>query len=292
MVDSIITGGMDEFNERFTVKDFSITDSGKDICNQLLTMLHPPYPKFEDIPESVVSDAAKQVGFWKDDRWDNRRYKEVVKIGDIANYFNAQADTDKTVVSTTDYEDAIKCVEALRNSYNTRNYFADNDPTSPIQRYYQLKFKGILDGVGYRGMMDLIIVDYKNKIIYPCDLKTASVTEWDFESNFVKYHYYTQARLYWRLIRHNLDKDPYFKDFKLKDFRFIVVNKKTLTPLVWEFPMTQEMGTLIDTYGNEHRDPFDIGKELRNYLDTRPRVPEGINLEGVNVINCLKKPNT
>lgn len=83
--------------------------------------------------------------------------------------------------------------------------------------------------------------------------------------------------------------DPYFKDFELKDYRFIVVNKETLTPLVWEFPYTKTAGTLVDDKGNKYRDPLVIGKELRGYLDLKPRVPNGIQLDGVNMITCLHK---
>ena len=97
-----------------------------------------------------------------------------------------------------------------------------------------------------------------------------------------------QARLYWRVLRACLDSDPYFKDFKLADFRFIVVNKTSLTPLVWKFPFTQARGSLYTEDGTEVRDPFEIGKELKGYLDLRPQVPNGINLNGINVINCLK----
>lgn len=97
-----------------------------------------------------------------------------------------------------------------------------------------------------------------------------------------------QARLYWRNIRANMDADPYFKDFVLDDYRFIVVNKVTLTPLVWKFPLTKTMGTLVDDKGNLYRDPFEIGKELKGYLDLRPQVPNGINKDGINIIKCLK----
>lgn len=100
---------------------------------------------------------------------------------------------------------------------------------------------------------------------------------------------YIQARLYWRIIRANMDADEYFKDFSLEDYRFIIVNPKTLTPLVWEFPLTKSIGSLIDEEGNEVRDPFVIGKELQGYLDCRPPVPNGISVDGVNIIKCLKK---
>ena len=86
-----------------------------------------------------------------------------------------------------------------------------------------------------------------------------------------------------------MDNDDYFKDFKLADYRFIVVNKNTLTPLVWEFPLTKSVGILVDEKGNEYRDPFTIGEELQGYLNLRPPVPNGINKDGINIINCLKK---
>jgi hypothetical protein len=160
---------------------------------------------------------------------------------------------------------------------------------SPIRRYYQLKFKAEFDGVGYRNMADLIKVDYEKKEIRPVDLKTSlGCSEWNFEQNFLKWHYYIQARLYWRIIRDNLDRDEYFKDFTLLDYHFIIVNPKTLTPLVWEFPLTKSMGTLVTDTGYEVKDPFEIGKELRGYLDCKPPVPNGINKDGINIINCLK----
>ena len=135
----------------------------------------------------------------------------------------------------------------------------------------------------------LLVVDYENKIVYPCDLKTSGHTEWNFQESFKQWNYMIQARLYWRIIRAVMDADPYFKEFKLADYRFIVVNKTTLTPLVWEFPLTREVGTLIDEEGNEYRDPFEIGRELQKYLDSRPRVPDGIDMTNYNVITCLKK---
>lgn len=138
----------------------------------------------------------------------------------------------------------------------------------------------------------LIIVDYDHKKILPSDLKTSGMPEYHFEHSFLKWLYVIQSRLYWRIIRDNLDRDPYFKDFELLDYRFIVVNKESLTPLVWKFPLTMSYGTLVDEEGNEYRDPFEIGKELRHYLDDRPAVPDGIDIEGVNIINCLKLKET
>lgn len=83
-----------------------------------------------------------------------------------------------------------------------------------------------------------------------------------------------------------MDRDPYFKDFALADFTFIVINKYTLTPLTWRFSETTAKGTLF--YGKDSQieleDPEEIGKTLSYYLSSRPKVPCGINDSGNNSI--------
>ncbi len=286
-VDCLITDGMDAFNELFTVLDVNVTDGGKDVCKKIME-LYPSVLTFEEMPEEYVSYAAKEAGFWKADKWDKIRYREVLKTGNIAIYFNALKNSSKTIVDSETYNDALKCVQALKASDATRGYFADNDELSPVRRYYQLKFAAKFEGVGYRCMMDLAVVDYEDKKIYPIDLKTSSKTEWHFMDSFEQWKYMIQARLYWRILKANLMADKYFKDFTLEDYRFIVVNRRTLTPLVWEFPLTKSRGTLVDKEGKEYRDPFEIGKELQGYLNLKPRVPNGIDIDGVNIIDCLK----
>lgn len=286
-VDCLTTDGMDAFNELFAVLDVNVTDGGKDVCKKIME-LYPSVLTFEEMPEEYVSYAAKEAGFWKADKWDKIRYREVLKTGNIAMYFNALKNSSKTIVDSETYNDALKCVQALKTSNATRGYFADNDKLSPVRRYYQLKFAAKFEGVGYRCMMDLAVVDYEDKKIYPIDLKTSSKTEWHFMDSFEQWKYMIQARLYWRILKANLMADEYFKDFTLEDYRFIVVNRRTLVPLVWEFPLTKSEGTLVDKEGREYRDPFEIGKELQGYLNLRPRVPNGIDIDGVNIIDCLK----
>ena len=278
LVDTLLTEGEDEFNKKYCVLDVSLTDGGMDVATQLLNM-GLPYASFEEIPEYLVSQAAKDAGFWKADKWDKIRYREVLKTGNIGAFYNASLHTEKVIVDSAMYNDALAMVRALRSAISTAQYFAQDDPFSPIKRYYQLKFKAVLDGVGYRCMADLIIVDYEKKEIFLVDLKTSSKSEWNFYKSFIDWNYACQARLYYRIIASNIAKDSYFKDFKIHNYRFVVVNKFTLKPLVWEFKDTKAFGEL--KYGRNKqiiiRDPFEIGKELHNYLTMRPEVPDGIS---------------
>ena len=140
----------------------------------------------------------------------------------------------------------------------------------------------------------LIICDHKNKELILCDLKTTGHPEYEFASSFLTWNYSYQARLYSRIIAKNIRKDSYFKDFKLSNYRFIVVNKDTLNPLVLEFPYTFTTGDIrLETksgYIKILRDPENIGKEVSSYLSSRPRVPSGIDELGTNnIVEWLNK---
>lgn len=286
-VDTLITGSQEEFNNLFYVADIpSIGDKEKQVADVLYSKYHDVYSSLPEIPNEDVLAVADEMSFQKNWRGDTR--VRVIKER-CAIYYSLKATAEgKQIVDMNTYYKVQQMVKALKESPATHAYFADDDPMSPIRRYYQLKFKTKLKGVNYRSMADLIVVDYENKKIIPCDLKTSSHKEWDFQESFCQWDYMIQARLYWIVIKANLIADDYFKDFTLENYRFIVVNKDSLKPLVWEFPLTKIGGTLVDDNGKEYRDPLEIGAELRSYLDLRPSVPKDISLTGINTITCLK----
>lgn len=287
MVDCLITGSQDEFDNLYYVADYpSIGDKEKQIVLTLYDRLHTIYAQFSSIPYEEILSILCEFDWQKNWRDSTRVKVFSERVGSFYNLI-IQAD-NKTVVDSNTYDRILKMVQTLKTSPTTQGYFADNDPMSSVKRYYQLKFRAKFESVCYRCMADLIIVDYEEKKVYPIDLKTSGHKEWDFQDSFEQWSYMIQARLYWRIIKANMSNDPYFKDFTLEDYRFIVINKESLTPLVWEFPLTRAKGILIDKEGKEYRDPFEIGKELQSYLNFRPKVPVGIDRSGINTITCLK----
>lgn len=279
-VDSIITGGEEEFNSRFMVADFPpVPDSIITIVKCLFDTYHSNYRTLENIPYKEIIGVASRFNY--QNNWKPETRTKVIKEKGSAYYRLLYLSKDKAILDTTTNLDVRNTVEALRNSPATRWYFASDNPFENVERLYQLKFKATLNGIKYRCMADLIIVDHNKKIIIPVDLKTSGKPEWDFYKSFIDWRYDVQARLYWRIIRNNLDRDPYFKDFKLLDYRFLVVNRRTLTPLVWECEFTQQKG-LIEFNGVIFEDPEDIGKELHAYLTSNLSVPIGINLKEPN----------
>ena len=278
-VDALITGGQQEFDEKFIVADFpDIPDSIVKIVKDLFAEFHITHHDLISIPDVEVIGRAASYNY--QNNWKPETRAKVIKEKGVEYYNLLFLAESKTILSNDTYNEVAAAVRALKESPATEYYFRADDPfDDSIERLYQLKFKATLNGIDYRCMADELIVDHNAKIIYPKDLKTSSHAEWEFYKSFVEWNYQIQGRLYWRIIRDNLDRDPYFKDFTLADYEFIVVNKLTLMPLVWQFRQTQETGTIVA--GNaahpiEMRDPEEIGAELKYYLDNKPSVPMGI----------------
>lgn len=277
-VDAIITGGQEEFDSRFMIAEFpSVPDSIVTIVKELFQWCSSTNKTLESIKDDFVIKIASKYNY--QNNWKPETRAKVIKEKGSEYYNLMYVAGDRIILDTNTYQDVCNAVKVLKESEATKFYFAMDNPFEPdIERFYQLKFKGEFDGIDYRCMSDLLIVNHKEKWIKPCDLKTSSHTEWDFYKSFIQWRYDIQARLYWAIIRQNMDKDEYFKDFKLLDYDFIVVNRKTLTPLVWICPFTQAVGTLA--FGRseqiELRSPFVIGEELYYYLSSRPKVPMGI----------------
>jgi len=99
---------------------------------------------------------------------------------------------------------------------------------------YQLKFKADINGTPMRCMFDINKINHKEKWIRPIDLKTTGKSEEDFEISFESWNYWIQGLSYSEILRLNIIKDDYFKDFEILPFQFCVINKNNLNPLIWE----------------------------------------------------------
>lgn len=291
MVDTLLTDGQEEFNNRFEVAEFpSISDNLIQIARILFNSYHEIYRSIDLIPNDIIANVGESCDYYANPKYASYRVKKIKE--ECADYYNLLfLSIGKTLVSTKDYQAALECVSKLRDSKITKWYFENNNPfDDSVERFYQLKFKGEYDNIPLRCMADLIIVDHKNKVIIPCDLKTSFKTEWRFYKSFIEWNYWIQAQLYWYIIRQNLDKDDFYKDYKLLDYRFIVVSRNSIKPLVWDYNDTQV--TVDCTYGKrnqyECRNWRNIVKELHYYLTTNPEFPIGIT-EINNIKEWLNK---
>jgi hypothetical protein len=278
LVDTLMTGTQEEFDEHFMVAqlDNPPSDTLIAITKRLFDRWKEDYPSITDIPDDYLVTTIADIQW--NNHWQAKTRAKKIKEDCAAYYKLLYLSENKSIINTFTYQDALNCVDKLRSAPSTRFYFEENAFDTNIERLYQLKFKATLNGVNYRCMADLLVVIHDKKLVVPVDLKTSYKPEYDFPKSFIEWNYHIQARLYWLIIRHCMDQDPYFKDFKLADYRFIVVNRKTLNPLVWNWNGTQKEGEIVTANGHVLRHPLAIGEQLRRYLDENPTVPDGIDL--------------
>ena len=190
MVDTLITGSEEEFRQQFIViDDPGLTDSLKEITQILYSLHKEDGKRFEDIEDEELARVGKECNYYAGDRYASYRVKQIKE--NCKPYYNTLCIAEgKKVVSNEDVEDARRCTQALKTCERTAFYFADNDPfDTTIQRFYQLKFKHSFEGVDYRCMMDLAVVDNEKKTVQPTDLKTSSHNEWEFPKSFQQWRY-------------------------------------------------------------------------------------------------------
>ena len=164
-VDSIITGGEEEFNERFMVADYpNIPDTIIKIVKRLFFLWGTNYSSLSEIPEDKILEVAKEFNYQP--TWGSAAKMKHIMTGE--SYYNLLfLAGDRAIINTSLYTDVLNTVRALKESEATKWYFDYNDPfDTSIERFYQLKFKATFDNVDYRCMMDEVIVDHTNKKIY------------------------------------------------------------------------------------------------------------------------------
>lgn len=285
MVDTIITEGIERFQEKFAVDDFKIpSDSIKFVIDWLLEVREEEC--FEDIPDDVILSICDLAEY-------QMRYKADTRIAKIKSEGEAYYNTvrqigNRTVVSDEVYQEALAVVGALKRHTQTSKYLQQTEEGSNIEFLYQQKFSTNLDGLDVRCMFDLLIVNHDRKIIVPIDLKTSSMLEYDFPKRYLENRYDLQSRLYCRILKNIIKDDEYFKDFKISNFRFIVVNKNNRLPLVFVDEYSFVEGNIEVKFKSGSvkvlRDPVTIGKELQKYLNDESVVPDGIEIYGLTSI--------
>lgn len=262
-VDTMLTDGETAFTQRFMVCEFPpLSEVLISLTKELFNSYGSEFRSLDLLPDEVILARS----FTYQSNWgDEAKLKHIrSKCGDYYKLLALSA--DKEILSQRDYDDTVACVSELKNNPYTMGFFKINPFDTRFEKVFQLKFKDEFNGIPVRCMFDEIIVDHKEKMIYPIDLKTSGHAEEDFEQSFVTWRYFIQAQLYTYILQQVISKDEYFKDFKIAHYSFIVINRFTLAPLVWRYYENFSEVDLKDDKGNIYKNWRKLLVELDYYL--------------------------
>lgn len=282
-VDTMLTDGIDAHNERFIVCEFpALSENLILITKALYEFYGEEFRSIDLIPDDdILANVATYQPSWGDEaKLRNIRSK-------CGEYYNLLALAgDKEILSQKDYDDTILCVNELVENPYTRGFFVKSPYDDRFERVFQLKFKAEYNGIPVRCMFDELVVDHQDKIIYPVDLKTTGHPEEEFEESFYTWRYMIQAQLYSYILSEVIKHDDYFKDFKIAHYSFIVINRFTLSPLVWRYHKNFSEVDIVRE-GKTYRNWRKILVELDYYLK-HPEckyTKDAISRKGIMCIN-------
>lgn len=158
--------------------------------------------------ETLFIDAVNEVKYDRDLKEVKFKGKSVEKIVEMFSgtdseifYKEKLSCIGKTLVSINNIQSAERLAEQLK----THPYSCDiaNIQTGgDIEVFTELIILYEIDGVGYRSMVDKLVVDHSKKTITPYDWKCTWSNEEGFEYNYLKNLYSIQAGLYDMAIWH------------------------------------------------------------------------------------------
>lgn len=227
LVDCLLTAP-EEFDDRFYVADIDkFSDTIRKIVEWTANSTEVQRESLSDFGEMllVTLDEFEYQTNWKPET----RIKKLIELG--SDYYTVlKYSTGKIVISPQEFSEAQRCCQTLRTHPFTYKIFDCNEDE---EIFYQLKFKSKFFEDSIRCMFDIIKVNHDKKTIEPIDLKTTGHGEEDFEKSFMDFNYWIQSGMYSYILREVTLMDENYINYTILPFKFLVINKNNLSPLIW-----------------------------------------------------------
>jgi len=259
LVDMMLTESKEDFDKKYAVipDDTGVSETIAKIVKEVYDEKNNSddlgWGALENYPEEILKHCNYELyqSRWKDET----RINKIVEQG--SQYFEVLKNSgNRTIITESEYAKAVNCVMALRSDKHTSKYCQkkSNDPNILIIDKHVIVFEH--DGLEFKGELDRIIVNHKEKTITPIDFKTTSKSVLNFENSFWHFRYDFQAAVYTLgLTKDKSDRlKSYYEDgYSFKPMLYIVVETFLKNP-----PMVFEISkTVLNTglYGNVNKVP-------------------------------------
>lgn len=237
-VDTRITMGADVCKEEYyvslledkpTATIMSIVKEVYDSYNFTNMKLTNEHFAIDNVKELILFAAENQdyQKNWKEET----KYNKILLQGQ--DYWNdLVASNSRQILSSQQFELIKTISDNILNHPHTESYFQDGDD---VNIYYQLPLHFVYQQVKCKALLDMIIVNHRDKTIQPIDIKTMGDYVTNFPISFMRRRYDIQAAFYTQAViddtTWNVEER---RGYKILPFKFIV--ESTIapgTPLVY-----------------------------------------------------------
>lgn len=213
IVDSIVTQPIREFVNKYAIIDYKPSDTMEKISYTTLA-----YMNEEDIPMlDALKKSIEAHGYIGNKAWTIEQKVEKV-LKEAGGFIDMLvANKNKKLISKQDYEHASLISTHITRCINQINV-GNEQVLYQKEIYFYVIHKEVFDDeVTYvypaKALLDVVIIDYANKIIQPIDVKYCSDK---FEYSAKKYRYDIQASFYTTALQNE------YPDYTIKPFIFVV----------------------------------------------------------------------
>lgn len=208
----------DTFNEQFLVASTNVpTGQMLEFTNALYQLTVKSTNEYGDLCkdfELLLQEAYDIVGFKRDKI---EKIKERFVAEGMDYYQELRDKGNKLVISSNEFDWASNLADYISNHPHTREII-NKESDSQFTVINQYKIIGKIADLEFKGMVDKMIIDEVNKLIYLYDLKIMGSNSM-FSYSYLKMFYYIQNAVYTTLIRAK------FPDYKVNPIKFIAVDK-------------------------------------------------------------------
>ena len=205
------------FNKCYTPlnnNSLSLEDFSDDILTQLLSL---------NLHQSLVDDKKDLTK-----TGDSKRLEKVLNEQN-KEYFNfLKKKAGKTVIDQQTLDNCKVSIELLREHKSVRSLLqldTVNNPNVKILNEVALRVEPGKYKFGFKGILDNVVIDYDQKILFINDLKTTGKALQDFPDAVGYYKYWIQAVMYQQLAWFNYLKEvPDISEWQIV-ITFIVIDK-------------------------------------------------------------------
>jgi len=239
----------DNFNKQFIISPSKVpTGNNKIIMDKLFYIAREKAElDVSKIKDEYIINILSEINLHQSLKTDQQRLDKVLSEDNLAYYkFLAEKGTRDIV----DEDTLTKCknsVDILKSNERVMELLCLNCKSDDVSIYneYGIMLEPGMYPFGFKGIIDNLVIDNTNKVVYINDLKTSGKTLSDFKETIEYYKYWLQAAIYMYMVKKKFNLD---ETWKIK-FTFIVIDKYLqVYPFeVSEATMNTWMDGLLDT---------------------------------------------
>jgi hypothetical protein len=188
--------------------------------------------------EGAILDVMKDMNYHQSLKTDQQRLDKIITPEGISYWSFLQKKGDKTLVDAETYKYCSDAVEIIKTNDKvckligcSISEFENKKVINELEASVDFSSKSY----GLKGIIDNVVIDHDEKMIYINDIKTTSKELKDFSESVEYYSYWLQAVIYMIMVNF-LFNDLLGQGYQVK-FHFVVIDKMFQS---YAFPVSEE----------------------------------------------------